>query len=324
MKIKKIFLLLLCNLAMFGVVLFCCDYYTYKMYVNIYNKVQQLKLEKFKYELITKNQSLKRERKIFKTKLRKPDGLQYKNKSKHSIVLFGCSYAHGVGLAQNQTFSYKLSQILKTPVYNRALAWGNLQEMWYQAAAEGSKDFYTQVPKSDTYIYLMMYDHYNRMYSFFTVYTYRQYLNYIDYNGNLKTQLQSSLSDNILNISYTYRHIKNLITYKYLQNPKNKDEIINRAVKYIVNSKKELENQNGKDIKFIVIFYDNTDIKYEKELIEQLHKNNIHTIRTKDLTKENLKNIKYTISNKDKHPNENAWNLLTPLIAREIQKIWEQ
>ena len=324
MKIKKIFLLLLCNLVIFGAALFCCDYYTYKMYVNIYNKVQQLKLEKFKYELITKNQSLKRERKIFKTKLRKPDGLQYKNKSKHSIVLFGCSYAYGVGLAQNQTLSYKLSQILKTPVYNRALAWGNLQEMWYQAAAEGSKDFYTQVPKSDTYIYLMMYDHYNRMYSFFTVYTYRQYLNYIDYNGNLKTQLQSSLSDNILSISYTYRHIKNLITYKYLQNPKNKDEIINRAVKYIVNSKKELENQNGKDIKFIVIFYDNTDIKYEKELIEQLHKNNIHTIRTKDLTKENLKNIKYTISNKDKHPNENAWNLLTPLIAREIQKIWEQ
>ncbi len=324
MKIKKIFLLLLCNLVIFGAALFCCDYYTYKMYVNIYNKVQQLKLEKFKYELITKNQSLKRERKIFKTKLRKPDGLQYKNKSKHSIVLFGCSYAYGVGLAQNQTFSYKLSQILKTPVYNRALAWGNLQEMWYQVAGEGSKDFYTQVPKSDTYIYLMMYDHYNRMYSFFTVYTYRQYLNYIDYNGNLKTQLQSSLSDNILSISYTYRHIKNLITYKYLQNPKNKDEIINRAVKYIVSSKKELENQNGKDIKFIVIFYDNTDIKYEKELIEQLHKNNIHTIRTKDLTKENLKNIKYTISNKDKHPNENAWNLLTPLIAREIQKIWEQ
>ena len=324
MKIKKIFLLLLCNLVIFGAALFCCDYYTYKMYVNIYNKVQQLKLEKFKYELITKNQSLKRERKIFKTKLRKPDGLQYKNKSKHSIVLFGCSYAYGVGLAQNQTFSYKLSQILKTPVYNRALAWGNLQEMWYQVAGEGSKDFYTQVPKSDTYIYLMMYDHYNRMYSFFTVYTYRQYLNYIDYNGNLKTQLQSSLSDNILSISYTYRHIKNLITYKYLQNPKNKDEIINRAVKYIVNSKKELENQNGKDIKFIVIFYDNIDIKYEKELIEQLHKNNIHTIRTKDLTKENLKNIKYTISNKDKHPNENAWNLLTPLIAREIQKIWEQ
>ena len=201
MKIKKILLLLLCNLVIFGAALFCCDYYTYKMYVNIYNKVQQLKLEKFKYELITKNQSLKRERKIFKTKLRKPDGLQYKNKSKHSIVLFGCSYAYGVGLAQNQTFSYKLSQILKTPVYNRALAWGNLQEMWYQV--EGSKDFYTQVPKSDTYIYLMMYDHYNRMYSFFTVYTYRQYLNYIDYNGNLKTQLQSSLSDNILSISYT-------------------------------------------------------------------------------------------------------------------------
>ena len=322
MKIKKIFLLLLCNLVIFGAALFCCDYYTYKMYVNIYNKVQQLKLEKFKYELITKNQSLKRERKIFKTKLRKPDGLQYKNKSKHSIVLFGCSYAYGVGLAQNQTFSYKLSQILKTPVYNRALAWGNLQEMWYQAAAEGSKDFYTQVPKSDTYIYLMMYDHYNRMYSFFTVYTYRQYLNYIDYNGNLKTQLQSSLSDNILSISYTYRHIKNLITYKYLQNPKNKDEIINRAVKYIVSSKKELENQNGKDIKFIVILYD--DIDYDKELVKELNKNNIHTIRTKDITDKKLKNAKYTLTKTDSHPNEKAWNLLTPVIASEIKKIWEE
>lgn len=170
----------------------------------------------------------------------------------------------------------------------------------------------------------MMHDHYNRMYSLFTIYNYRQYLNYIDSNGNLKKELQHTLLDSILNISYTYKHIKNLIAYKYLQNPKNKDEIINRAVKYIVNSKKEIEKQHGKDVKFIVIFYNNTDIKYEKELINQLNKNNIYTIRTKDLTKENLDNKKYTILNNGNHPNESAWNLLTPLIAREIQKIWKQ
>ena len=321
-NIKKILLIIFLNLIILILLFFICDYFVYKTYINIYKTIPPYDIENFHYEIITKKRVLKRELKTFRNWLRKPDGLQYKNKSKHSIVLFGCSYAYGEGLSQEQTLSYKLAKYLKTPVYNRALSWGNLQEMWYQVAAEG-KSIYPS-PLADTYIYLMMYDHYNRMYSFFTIYTRRQYLNYIDKNNNLTTQIQRTPIESFLKASYLYRHIDNMILHKYLQNPKNKDEIINRAVKYIVNSKKELENQNGKDIKFIVIFYDNIDIKYEKELIEQLHKNNIHTIRTKDLTKENLKNIKYTISNKDKHPNENAWNLLTPLIAREIQKIWEQ
>ena len=49
---------------------------------------------------------------------RKPDNENFKNPP---ILLFGCSFAYGEYLAQNQTFSYKLSKLLNSPVYNRAI-----------------------------------------------------------------------------------------------------------------------------------------------------------------------------------------------------------
>lgn len=316
-QIFKIFLLIFFNLSLLLGFVVISDYFAYRIYAKVYKK-NHIKVEDFHYELLTKKTTLKKEKEVIENKLRKPDGLQFK--SKHSITIFGCSFAYGTGLKQNQTLGYKLSGLLKTPVYNRALSWGNIQEMWYQAGAEGAKELNNTVP-TDTYIYVMINDHYSRMYSFATVHTWRQYLNYIDNKGNLRNELQLSLLQSILRLSYTYRHFENIKANKYLKNPKNKNEIINRAAAYFIETKNNLKADNNKEISFIVLFYDN--INYEKELKEKLEKNGIIVISTKDLTNENLRNIKYTLSKKDLHPNENAWDLITPLLAEKIQKIWQ-
>ena len=65
---------------------------------------------------------------FYQTKFfRSPAGLEYKDKP--SIVLFGCSYAYGQNLENEETLSYQLSRYLKRTVYNFALCGGGLQDI---------------------------------------------------------------------------------------------------------------------------------------------------------------------------------------------------
>ena len=319
-KIKKITGIALSNLVIFLILLILCDYWVYSY--AIFEREQYKKTpakSHFKYKFYNKTITLKEARKNL-TRLREPSGLNYKNK--HKIMLFGCSFVYGYELNENQTIGYKLSNFLKIPVYNRAMVGGNPQELWYQVAAEGSEDFYNEVPLTDTYIYTIIDSHFERIYNFYPVYTYRHPLNYLTSKGELKRDIQQSLLLNLLKISYSYRFIEQKIKYNFLTNKDNYPKIINNTALYLIESKKELEKRNKQKINFIVLFYDK--IRYEKELEQKLKENGIHVIKTKDLTKEDLKSLKYTLSKTNKHPNEAAWDLLTPLIAKEIKKIWKE
>lgn len=55
---------------------------------------------------------------------REPNGLNYK---KNNIIIFGCDFAEGLGLSDEQTFAAKLSEFTKRPVYNRAVGGGGIQ-----------------------------------------------------------------------------------------------------------------------------------------------------------------------------------------------------
>lgn len=84
------------------------------------------------------------------------------NLNNPSIVIFGCSFAYGQYLKQNQIFSYKLSQALNCPVYNRARSGMGLNFMYYQTTKDS---FYNEIPKPDTVIYVMIDDIFRRMYT---------------------------------------------------------------------------------------------------------------------------------------------------------------
>lgn len=70
---------------------------------------------------------------IVKFNMRKPFGTQYK---KEPIAVFGCSYAYGYKLKEEQSFGYKLSEYTKRPVYNRAYSGLGIQHMLYQLERE--------------------------------------------------------------------------------------------------------------------------------------------------------------------------------------------
>ncbi len=251
-------------------------------------------------------------------KTRLPDGLEY-----HSVplVVFGCSYAYGDGLNYNQTFSYKLAHILKKPVYNRAISGSSMQHMFIQTTEEG---FYQQVPKADTYIYVFMSDHYRRMLGLNFRLTDRYvYTKFNIENGKFVPEDYSNPIINIINSSYIVRLIKAKIVQFCLNNPSFDDYFTDLAVKYFIETRKNIINHYISEDKnynphFIVILYENNNIRFKKLLINKLQAENIEVIETSKLTKEDLNAPEYIFSD-NLHPNEKAWALLTPLIASKIK-----
>ncbi len=85
-------------------------------------------------------------------------GLEFLNK-KPSIVVFGCSFAYGEHLEDNQIFTHKLAQATKRTVYNRAFSGWSAQHMLYQLRNEPLLD---EIQAPEYVIYVFIPDHYYR------------------------------------------------------------------------------------------------------------------------------------------------------------------
>lgn len=254
-----------------------------------------------------------RKNKKCQKRFRFPDGLKYKNNK--PILVFGCSFAHGDNyLKQNQTFSYKLSELLKRPVYNRAAIGFGLAEMYYQTL---NKEFYKLVPKTDTVIYIMMSDHYRRMlsYKFDPLEDFFRIRFTADKNNNLIADTYNNPLKNFLKSTYISGFYNAIWAKTYIRNTNNKEKLTDLALLFFIKSREELEKNMNNKINFIVVFYNSNDIQYVDILSKKLIKNNFKVIKTKDITNEILSKDKYMYKG---HPSEKAWNLLTPLIAKQI------
>ncbi len=139
--LKPLFIILF-NILLSCFLFFICDLIVYKHYANIDwggDKTFNYKTYFPEYMVDLEGYFLGKDN----THGRKPDGLKYKNKD--SIIIFGCSYALGQYLNYNQTFSYKLAEFLKRPVYNRAISAGSFQHMYMQTISDS---LYKTVTKS--------------------------------------------------------------------------------------------------------------------------------------------------------------------------------
>ncbi len=159
-KIIKIIILNLCLVILF---VFISDLIIYK--TTVANRHSIYKISEFRYKINPWYLDLEHyftgTDDVYKG--RKPDGLEFLNKT--PITVFGCSFAHGQHLKYNQTFSYKLSHILKRPVYNRAIPGSSFQDMYEQVQNDY---FYKDVPSPDIIFYFMIDDHYRRMLIYYT------------------------------------------------------------------------------------------------------------------------------------------------------------
>ncbi len=308
---KRILLIIFINLIIFSVLLGILE-------ANIFLKHKKYTFEgaTFGYSFINPPQNCNDIESFFSGEKdgpgRVPDGTEYESEP---IIIFGCSFAYGMELDQEQTFGYKLSKILKRPVYNRSVYGQALPEMYYQSESD---EFYKQVPKSDTVIYIMIDDHYRRMYT--TTCEVADIWFLVQYNikkGELIREKYKNPFSNFFKSLYIVKEIKHNYIEKYIHSTKHSNKITDDAMLYFIKTRENLEKRWNNKIKFTVIFYN--DVCSSDLLKEKLLKNGFIVIETKDLTNENLSDDKYLATDKV-HPSEEAWNLLTPLIAEEIEK----
>ena len=320
-KIYKIFLIFFINILVFIFLILISDFTTFFLYSKIYEKDVVAKnkesnhfgyYSQFPVYIFDLNNFYKGKDNTYIG--REPDGLEYKNKV--PIIVFGCSYAYGLYLNNNQTFSYKLAHILKRPVYNRALPGAGIQQMYYQTKDNGCREFLKTIPYSDTVIYIMLDDHYKRMFKNYAFVSLPYMIHTYSYkNGKFISNNNEFI--NFLKSSYTVKHFNNLLINNFINNPKNSDKITDIAVKYFEITKNELEKQYGKKIKFYVILYDTLNFLYEDSLTKKLKSKGFIVISTKQLTDENLNMPQYMMKD-NFHPKEEAWDLLIPLIIKKL------
>ena len=242
---------------------------------------------------------------------RKPDGLNFK--AQKPIVVFGCSFAYGHYLYQNQTFSYKLANILQKPVYNRAIAGAGPQYAYYQTLTE---EFYEEIPKTDTIIFVMIDDHYRRILGeMFSISDQDLNLHYKIINNNLVMDNYKNYLLNYFKHSNTLKFIRHKYKNYYIENPNNAEKMTNDLMLYFIKTRENIEKKWNNKINFYVIFYE--EIKHQDMLQKKLKENNFKVIKTSQLTNENLSSEEYKMLDNG-HPKESAWNLLTPLIAKEL------
>lgn len=243
---------------------------------------------------------------------RLPFGLQYKDKA--PLFVFGCSYAYGQYLKDNQTFSYKLSEILKRPVYNRALPGFGIQHMYAQLQTD---NFYKDKACPAAVIYVLVYDHFNRFLLKLPYITSNFFnLHYNVENNKLKMEDYNSKFKNILNSLYIARYINHKTTYYYVNNKKNADKLTDLMLIYFMESRNKLEEHYHKKIKFFVVLY--PPYLYDDLLTQKLEQNDFFVINLQLL----FPNIDFAEPqySQNIHPTAKLWEVITPDLSKIIQK----
>ncbi len=316
---KKIFFIIFVNSILLIVLFFVIEFLIYNHYKNLDSHAGK-NINKFQYTVNAKFSSYMENLEHFFNGNgnyfygRLPDGLRYSNKS--AIIIFGCSYAYGFELDANKTFSYKLSQKLKRPVYNRSIPGGSFQHMYMQSISDS---LYNRIPNADTVIYVMMSDHYRRLLTQYVRMTdLVVYPTYNIKNNELVSRNYNNKVKNFFESLYIVKYLNHIYAQRYINNPKNEKKLTDMSLLYFNKSKGELQKHYGKNIKFYIFLYEDSDILYSDILRKKLEDNGFLVVSTRDLTKEDLTKPEYKWDD-NCHPSEKAWDLLTPLIIKKLK-----
>ncbi len=236
-----------------------------------------------------------------------------KAEKKAPIILFGDSYTW---LFYLMNFQKLLSDYTNRTIFNFAFwGWGAQHTYYlinkpllYKIIDENSKI----PPEYAVYTYIR--DHRNRLFPVLNDFNdFEPYLTYEMKNNKLQQKKYNFLHA-LLFRSFIYRHIMHENRNK--SNKEKYDELYNLVSQSYIEIKKHYP-----DIKYIVFeYYQDTDvIQEENEFFKKLENIGIKVISSKELTKENLLDKKYTFDD-GYHPNEKAWEILTKPLAKAIEK----
>ncbi len=236
-----------------------------------------------------------------------------------SILVFGCSFAYGDGLENDETFSYNLGKELpEYRIYNRARGGWTTSQMLYQLE---NKDF-SDIPNVKDVIYIFIPEHILRnirnpwcpsCYS--PVYELNQdnfpnfksfSLKYID------IPLKKIISKQYIMYFYETVYVKG-IQYKY------KKYDMNLAKSLLIKTNNLIKSKMGKDVNFIILRYDRGKNEPYNWMFEELKNEGIIVVSLKKLSDTDYNTREYQLSDYDKHPNARAWKEITPLFVKYLQ-----
>jgi len=319
---KRITKIILVNITAVLAICLSAEFYCFKKADDKYpflvsaSKIHSMAIDEA-YDLLTA-QDYALENSIDDFKFRRPVGINYKKKP---IIVFGCSFAWGVRLNEHQTFYYKLSELTKRPVYNRAVSGWSVQHMLYQLKR---KDFYEAVPAPEYIVYVYISNHISRMFKYYYInlcaiddYNYMKYNNFF---GRL------ILEHRLQHIPYSRLLDHIILKYIALRNENNPKKAFTMLEKHLIECRKAVEKHWGEQTKFIMLYYDSKDAfnnhpeVLNGENIKKLLNDGIIVIKASELTGRELGRT-YHLEEYDEHPNEAAWNLITPAFADALEKL---
>ena len=240
------------------------------------------------------------------------------NSKKGAIVIFGCSFAYGMYLNADETFSYRLGKMTLRPIYNRAMHGWAPKQMIYQLQNE---KFYTIVPKPEYVIYVFIPEQVSRQYINTKLVSSqpRHNLFYKNKNGVLK---RDKFTEYMFSSSLFYI----LKRQKYPRLMKMYEQKDLELLKlYFLTAQKEIIRHWGNDVKFVIFLYGKeNDLQKLKSVFSSLKKSNFIIVDINGLSSKNFFTPKYQIGKSlsskryDRHPNAKAWEELTPLIVKKL------
>lgn len=246
--------------------------------------------------------------------MRKPEGLQYK---KAPIIVFGCSFAYGNNLNDNQTFSHKLSILSKRPVYNRAFNGWGMQQILYQLKRT---DFYKEVKDPEYIIYVAIQDHFNRLFRYqFDPRCGCDYI-FLRYkhtkNGFEEIHPQFPFLWQLYTVKYSQMFYEEKIIESDNNKRKNYDflyEILHECMKY--------KNEHYPKAKFIILMYKNEEKSFleDANLNKKLTNDGFTILDTSKLTYPIVFEEKKYRETDNLHPSEKAWDIIVPALIKKLK-----
>jgi hypothetical protein len=290
--------------------------------------------------------------------LREPLGINYK---KNNITMFGCSYAYGSGVSNNETLLGNLSELTKRPVYNYGFPGEGIQHTLFKLDFPNVNKV---IKNSDYIIQIFIGDHLFRMMGimpYIEMVTYPTYIK--DKNGKMK--LNNSFLSSIKYSYFIYYIEKSIITRLLILyndyhsgSPEEQENYKNRSIiskienklsekfldyyfniiedHYIaINNRIKQINPNAK---FIILIYPDIDLYnsiLETEKWNHLKDYGIEIVNVRHYLPEiyyNKDNTnkdcfvaeKYCVINgtsDDGHPNELAWKMVANLLVNDLKII---
>ena len=230
------------------------------------------------------------------------------------IYIFGCSFAYGDKLNDNETFGAKLAEQTGYPVYNFSSIGFGIQHMLYImneqliSLSQGMGNTELKYPRYIIFVYIN--NHISNMYyDFLNPSNNLRYLKYENKKGKLVLKQNSCFIFKFYTVRKLQYFFANILSKSKLLQKRN----FNLIEQYFITINESIK-QKFPDTEFIILVYNptNYDLLYDWT---RLNKYGIKTILTTDLTKEPLGSEEYIFPNS--HPNKKVWELLTPLFIEK-------